>query len=112
MSRWKAFLQMVLARLRVFFREPAALFWVYCFPIFMAIGLALAFKNRPPEAPNVDVVRGDSAGLTEEFAAQLRDARINVTVVDENDALYRYRTGKTALFVLLNGKELTFGLDP
>jgi ABC transporter DrrB family efflux protein len=111
MSRWKAFGQMVLARLRIFYREPAALFWVYCFPIFMAIGLAIAFKNRPPEEPAVDVVRGHSAGLTEDFAEQLRLAHIKAEVVDENDALQRYRTGKTALFVTLNGKELTFGLD-
>jgi ABC-type multidrug transport system permease subunit len=112
MSRWKAFGQMVLARLRIFFREPAALFWVYCFPIVMAVGLAIAFWNRPPEAPAVDVVASGSIGAAEEFADELRRHNVTAKVVDEADALHRYRTGKTALFVTLQGKELTFGLDP
>ncbi len=112
MNRWKSFGQMVLARLRLFFREPAALFWVYGFPIIMAIGLAIAFKNRPPETPAVDVVRGDSASSAEELADQLRKGGMKIEVVDDADALHRYRTGKTALFVTLNEKELTFGLDP
>lgn len=109
MNRWKAFGQMVLARLRVFFREPEALFWVYFFPIIMAVALSIAFWNRQPEPPAVDVIRGTSGA--EELAQQLRDGEINVELVDEAQALHRYRTGKTALFVSLVGKELTFGLD-
>lgn len=112
MQRWSAFGQLVLSRLRIFFREPEALFWVYCFPIVMAVGLAIAFWNRPPEAPAVDVVRGSSPGESEQFAEQLRIGKVNAEVHDEADCLHRYRIGKTALFVALTGSDFTFGLDP
>jgi ABC-type multidrug transport system permease subunit len=112
MHRWHAFGQLVLARLRIFFREPEALFWVYFFPILMAVGLAVAFWNRPPEAPAIDVVRSTTPGADEELAEQLRKGNVKVEVHDEAECLARYRVGKTALFVSLNGKDVTFGLDP
>jgi ABC-2 type transport system permease protein len=112
MQRWNSFIQLVLARLKVFYREPEALFWVYFFPILMAVGLAIAFWNRPPDAPAVDVVRGASSGVAEELAAQLNQGGAKAEIHDEADCLYRYRIGKTALFVSMNGTELTFGLDP
>ena len=41
--------QLVLCRLREFYREPEALFWVYVFPILMATGLGIAFRTQPPK---------------------------------------------------------------
>jgi ABC-type polysaccharide/polyol phosphate export permease len=41
--------QLVLCRLREFYREPEALFWVYIFPILMATGLGIAFRTQPPK---------------------------------------------------------------
>ncbi len=112
MQRWGAFWQMVLARLRTFFREPEALFWVYIFPIVMAVGLAIAFWNRPPEPPLVDVVRGASPGVAEQFAEQLREGGVKAEVHDEAECLHRYRVGKTALLVAIHDSVFTFGLDP
>ena len=111
MQRWDAFGQLVLGRLRVFFREPVALFWVYVFPILMAVALAIAFSSRPPEAPAVDVVR-QSTGEAEQLAGQLNANGVQAAVHDANDCQQRYRVGKTALFVALAGKELTIDLDP
>ena len=41
--KYSAFWQMTIARLREFSREPAAIFWVYVFPILMMIVWALPF---------------------------------------------------------------------
>ena len=41
------------SRLREFYRQPARIFWVYGFPMVLAIGLGLAFRN--PAKPTVDV---------------------------------------------------------
>jgi ABC-type multidrug transport system permease subunit len=112
MQRWSAFGQLVLSRLRIFFREPEALFWVYCFPIVMAVGLAIAFWNRPPEPPAVDVVRGHSPGESDQFADQLIAGGVKAELHDQADCFHRYRIGKTSLFVALAGSEFTFGLDP
>ena len=56
--------QLFLARLREFYREPEVLFWVYGFPLLMAVGLGVAFANKKPEPSAVDV-----QGAPEETAA-------------------------------------------
>src|SRR5258708_1224582 len=106
MQRWQAFGQLVLARLREFYREPEAIFWVSGFPVLLGI----AFWNRPPEPARVDVVRSEYA---ERLAEQLRDGKKMVAEVHEKeDCRQRYITGKTALFVYYDGTRAEFGLDP
>jgi ABC-2 type transport system permease protein len=41
--------QLTLVRVREFFREPEAVFWALVFPLLLAAGLGVAFRNRPPE---------------------------------------------------------------
>src|SRR5207245_10766032 len=55
MNRWQPLLQLFLARLREFYREPEVIFWVYGFPILLAVGLGIAFSGREPAPPTVDV---------------------------------------------------------
>jgi ABC-type multidrug transport system permease subunit len=42
--------------MRVFYREPAAVFWVYGFPLVMAMSLGTAFRDNPKEKIAVDVI--------------------------------------------------------
>ena len=46
---------LTISRLREFFREPEAIFWVYGFPVLLAIGLGIAFRDKPPDQLRVDV---------------------------------------------------------
>ena len=55
--------QLVLARIREFFREPEAVFWGYGFPLLMAMALGFAFRNKPVEQFTVDLLAGNPAGL-------------------------------------------------
>ena len=48
-----------MARLREFYREPEAVFWVYGFPILLMVGLGIAFRNQPVEKITVDVAGTD-----------------------------------------------------
>src|ERR1035437_5845810 len=61
--------QLTLVRFREFWREPEAIFWVFIFPILLAAGLGLAFRNRPP-----DVLR--IAAVTPELARSLRQEKL------------------------------------
>src|SRR5438067_2281692 len=63
---------LTLARFREFYREPAALFWVYGFPLILAGALGLAFSEKPVPASVVDV-QADPAdpGATEKLRAAL-----------------------------------------
>ena len=50
--------QLSLARMREFYREPEAVFWVFGFPIVLAFALGIAFRNRGPGELRVAVLRG------------------------------------------------------
>src|ERR1700691_2218681 len=51
--------QLIAVRFHEFLREPEALFWVFVFPVLLAAGLGVAFRNRPPEVLQIGVVTGE-----------------------------------------------------
>lgn len=55
MTRQHPLAQLVLARLREFYREPEVIFWVYGFPLLLACGLGMAFAGKTPQPPAIDV---------------------------------------------------------
>src|SRR5436305_12784825 len=61
--------QLTLVRFREFIREPEAIFWVFIFPILLAAGLGIAFRNRPAEVLKV-------AAVTPELARALRAEKL------------------------------------
>src|SRR5262249_52541842 len=65
MNRWHQFTQLLLSRFREFYREPEAIFWVYGFPVILAVGLGIAFWNRKPDPAKVDVQTETNASLSE-----------------------------------------------
>lgn len=94
--------QLTLARFREFFREPAAVFWVYGFPLLLAVALGVAFRNRPVERVAVDV-RADGPGgaaAAERVKHLLEtDPRLAVTVGPEGETRNRLRVARTDLIV-------------
>ncbi|MGH7675124.1 MAG: ABC transporter permease, partial [Gemmatimonadales bacterium] len=50
--------QLTLSRMREFYREPEALFWVFGFPIVLAFALGIAFRSAGPGALRVAVAPG------------------------------------------------------
>jgi len=75
MTRQHPLRQLLLTRLLEFFREPEAIFWVYGFPVLLAIGLGIAFREKPPEEVRVDVVVAEpQRAAAEQVAATLRSA--------------------------------------
>jgi hypothetical protein len=105
------FVQLVLSRLKEFYREPEALFWVYGFPLLLAIGLGIAFWDREPEPPPVDV-QGEPGSQTAKAVAEvLGKDKLPVEVHTEADCRLRLRTGKTALYVVPTGDGYTYVFD-
>jgi ABC-2 type transport system permease protein len=41
--------QLTMVRFRLFLREPEAILWIFIFPILLAMGLGIAFRNRPAD---------------------------------------------------------------
>src|SRR5271157_4701478 len=86
--------QLTLVRFREFVREPEALFWVFVFPVLLAAGLGIAFRNRPADVLKI-------ATVTPELAQSLRHEKLldvqqlNLLVAEE-----ALRTGKVALLAV------------
>src|SRR5690348_17555284 len=49
--------QLTLVRFREFIREPEAVFWTFIFPILLAAGLGIAFRQRGPDKLPVGVAK-------------------------------------------------------
>jgi ABC-2 type transport system permease protein len=121
MSRSHSLRELYLTRLREFYRQPARIFWVYGFPTVLAIGLGLAFRSRPPESIQVDLVQtpgGASSGLEKtlrDYDAQARKRGgpgLLLKVDSPEEATNRLRTGKTPLVVEQGGSRVIYRYDP
>ncbi|HXI02394.1 MAG TPA: ABC transporter permease [Candidatus Saccharimonadales bacterium] len=98
MSRWNAFVQLFLARIREFFREPEVVFWVFGFPLILAVGLGVAFRNRPPDEVRIGVVNQAGAG---EMARSLEaGGTLHVVRLEASEVERTLRLGKVALVVV------------
>lgn len=87
------------ARFKEFVREPEALFWTFGFPILLAIGLGVAFRNRPPDVVHIGVV-STAPGAPAIAAALGRDARLAVELLPDDSAVAALRTGRVALLAV------------
>ncbi len=118
MNRWHQFNQLFLSRLRGFYREPVALFWVYGFPLILALGLGVAFLNRKPEPILVDIqVDGTSSspGQASDEAAQLLRAleseNVKVEMHSPEECRRRLEIGQTALYIVPYEKSYVYVYD-
>jgi ABC-type multidrug transport system permease subunit len=98
-------------RVREFLREPEAVFWTFAFPILLAIGLGIAFRNKPAEIVHVGVVQEEGA---DSVVASLRASKaLAVELVPSVDSgLSSMRNGKIALLVQARGaREVDYRFD-
>lgn len=90
--------QMTLCRFKGFIREPEAVFWTFVFPVLMAAGLGLAFRQRGPDKPHIGVVESSSAAPV--IASLKGDSTLIAEEYQDSAAAKALRTGKVALLVV------------
>ena len=100
--------ELYLARLRSFIREPGILFWVFGFPLLLALCLGLAFRERGPEKWPVAVEAGPTAEATR--AALGAPGSIAPTVEPALDAQRRLDRGE-ALVLVRGGRTPVLAFD-
>lgn len=105
--------QLFLARWRELVREPGVLFWVFGFPILLAIALGLAFRNRPPDALAIAVVERSADDPAAASVAAAIDAVEGFAARRANGAAAAelLRSGR-ALLVVEPGEPPRFTFDP
>jgi len=102
--------QLTLARAREFYRQPVAIFWVYGFPLLLALALSLAFRSRPVQKVAVDVVAGPAAEAV--VAALAADPHLDPAVRDADEAHRRLRSARTDLLVVPHAPGYEYHFDP
>jgi ABC-type multidrug transport system permease subunit len=85
--------QLTMIRFRLFLREPEAIFWIFVFPILLAVGLGIAFRNRPAD---VFQVGATTAQLTHALAG---DKGLRAVTMSEADGTRALATGNILLLV-------------
>lgn len=101
--------QLFMVRAREIWREPGVLFWVFGFPILLAVSLGLAFRNRPAEQQLVAVVGNDAAAAAAAAIDGVEGMKARIVAAGEAHELLR--SGK-AVVALEPGAAPRFTLDP
>src|SRR5258708_1245857 len=99
-GRWAGYRHLLMARMKELKREPEVIFWVFVFPLLLAFGLGIAFRNKPADATSVVIVAGpraqDAVTLLERSP---QPGAFKIQVQDADTALRGFRLGKYDLVI-------------
>jgi ABC-2 type transport system permease protein len=112
LGHWSGFWNLLVARTKELVREPEVVFWVFGFPILLALGLGVAFRERPADVPAVGIVSGPNAQAT---LAKIRQSPnpINAQIVPRAEAFKRLRLGKYDMVIIAHADgHLEYRYDP
>ena len=97
--------QLTMARFRLLAREPEAIFWTFVFPILLAVGLGVAFRNRPAD---VLPVGATTTQLTQALAA---DKGLKAAEMDEAAGSHALATGAILLLAVEQPQGVSYRYD-
>ena len=104
-----AILELTSARTKEFLREPEALFWVFAFPVLLALALGFAFRDKPPDRIPIGVVAGPLA--QQRLAAVSKSPTLSPRIVTPEEGHDLLRHGKVSL--LIDGSNpIVYRFDP
>jgi ABC-type multidrug transport system permease subunit len=97
--------QLTLVRFLLILREPEAIFWIFIFPILLALGLGIAFRNRPADVLQVGAT---TTQLTQALAS---DKGLSATTMDEDAGAKALATGKILLLAMQRPGGVVYQFD-
>jgi ABC-2 type transport system permease protein len=104
-GRWAGYSHLLMARMLELKREPEVVFWVFVFPLLLALGLGIAFRNKPGDAVSVAIVSGPSSQDAQALLARSPQRDLfKVQVLDLEAAHKGFRLGKFDLVIEPDGK--------
>jgi ABC-2 type transport system permease protein len=99
-GRWSGYRHLLVVRLKELQREPEVIFWVFGFPLLLALGLGIAFRNKPADVTSIAVIAGQGAqdviGLIQRSPQK---SSIRPAVLDREQAMRGFRVGQYDLVV-------------
>jgi ABC transporter DrrB family efflux protein len=92
-------------RIKLYLREPEAIFWTFVFPILLAVGLGIAFRNRPADVLQVGAT---TTQLTQALAA---DKGLMAATMDEAKGTHVLATGEILLLAIQRPDGIDYKFD-
>ncbi len=113
-GRWAGYRHLLMARMLELKREPEVVFWVFVFPLLLALGLGIAFRNKPGDAVSVAIVSGAESQRAQDLLGKSPHHDLfKVQVLDSEDARKGFRLGKFDLVIETDGKGgVSYRYDP
>src|ERR1700688_2735453 len=97
-GRWTGYRHLLMARMLELKREPEVVFWVFVFPLLLALGLGIAFRNKPGDAASVAIVAGSGSQDAQSLLARSPE-HFKIQVLNPDDARKGFRLGKFDLVI-------------
>ena len=97
--------QLTMVRFKLFLREPEAIFWIFFFPILLAMGLGIAFRNRPADVLQVGAT---TQQLTQALGS---DKGLTATTLDEAAGTHALATGNILLLAIQKPDGVAYKYD-
>jgi ABC-2 type transport system permease protein len=101
--------ELIKTRLREFLREPGYVFWVFGFPLLLALGLGLAFRDKKPEPPRVAVVAAVDHQRTRSL---FQTKQLTAELMPRAEAERALARSKVDLLVDAEGSSVVLHYDP
>ncbi len=112
-GRWAGYLRLLQMRMLELRREPEVIFWVFVFPLLLALGLGIAFRDKPADITPVAIVNGPkSQQVLQWLEGSPAHAGIHAEVLSAPAAADGFRLGKYALVVSMDDSGVRYRYDP
>lgn len=99
-GRWSGYSHLLMARMLELKREPEVVFWVFVFPLLLAVGLGIAFRNKPGDAVSVVIIEGAGAQNAQSLLARSpQHEMFKVQTLAAAGAYQGFRLGKFDLVI-------------
>ncbi len=99
-GRWSGFRHLLWARMLELAREKEVVFWVFVFPLLLALGLGFAFRNKPADRTTIAILAGPNAAHFQQLIqSSPQRGAIRAEIVDDTQAAKGLRLGKYDLIV-------------
>lgn len=99
--------ELTVARIKESIREPEMLFWVFVFPILLAVALGIAFREKPVDKVRIAIEESTSAEQILKLLSVHED--MEPAVLDTKEANEQLRKGKVDLVI---GIDQSIGTQP
>lgn len=102
------------ARLLEFLREPEAVFWVFVFPVLLAVALGIAFRNQPASTTSVGLT-GQPDSVARVAALLATDPTLRVLTLAGTGTDQALRNGKVDVVLDVSdgtSPTITYRFDP